>query len=84
MVKMLAILVFVAAVDTASLPYKYVGSTFSHIFHRPSCWFAKKIWVEHLELFHFRKEAVGAGYKACRWCLPPVVLQVRGKILYLK
>lgn len=53
------------------LPYKYVGHNESHKFHRPSCPFARVMSVKHLELFHFRKEAVQAGYMPCRYCLPP-------------
>ncbi len=55
----------------ADLPYKYVGNSFSHKFHRPSCPFARAMSPAHLCLFHFRKQAVEAAYLPCRYCLPP-------------
>lgn len=63
------------------LPYKYVGNNFSGKFHRPSCLFAKAMSARHACLFHFRKQAVGAGQVPCRWCLPPNWTTVRAKIL---
>jgi hypothetical protein len=67
-----------------ALPYKYVGSSFSHKFHRPSCIFAHRIWPEHLQLFHFRHQAVEDSYAPCRVCLPPVWTKVTGRILERK
>lgn len=64
-----------------SLPYKYVGNNFSHKFHRPSCPFAKAMDVEHVELFHFRKEAIDAGQSPCRYCLPPYWKTVESKLI---
>ncbi len=64
-----------------SLPYKYVGNNFSHKFHRPSCPFAKAMDVEHVELFHFRKEAIDAGQSPCRYCLPPYWKTVQSKLI---
>jgi hypothetical protein len=67
----------VAAIDSVraesldNLPYKYVGNSFSLKFHRPSCPFAKAMSVRHVQLFHFRREAIAAGEKPCRYCLPP-------------
>src|SRR5688572_9570674 len=57
--------------DARELPYKYVGHNVSLKFHRPSCPFARLMNVRHLELFHFRKEAIEAKYSPCRYCLPP-------------
>lgn len=56
--------------DRSALPYKYVGNLFSSKFHRPSCPFAKCMSAHNAVLFHFRKEAVDAGQKPCRYCLP--------------
>jgi hypothetical protein len=52
------------------LPYKYVGNSYSLKFHRPSCPFAKAMSVNHVQLFHFRREAIEAGEKPCNYCLP--------------
>jgi methylphosphotriester-DNA--protein-cysteine methyltransferase len=54
-----------------------VGNNFSLKFHRPSCLFARAMNAHHLELFHFRKQAVAAGMRPCRWCLPPAWKEVR-------
>jgi methylphosphotriester-DNA--protein-cysteine methyltransferase len=64
-----------------ALPYKYYANNASMIFHRPSCPFGKAISISHLELFHFRKEAIDSGYKPCRYCLPPTWTSVQAKIL---
>jgi hypothetical protein len=53
-----------------SRPYKYVGNSFSLKFHRPSCRFAKAMSVNHVQLFHFRRQAIEAGEKPCNYCLP--------------
>src|SRR6185437_100380 len=58
--------------ETLQLPYKYVGNNFSHKFHRPSCPFARKMWPQRMQLFHFRKQAIDSDYRPCRYCLPPV------------
>ena len=52
------------------LPYKYVGNSFSLKFHRPSCPFAKAMSLRHVQLHHFRKQAIQAGQKPCKYCLP--------------
>jgi Metal binding domain of Ada len=64
-----------------SIPYKYVGCSFSKKFHRPSCMFAKAISRNHLVLFHWRKEAIAAQYQPCRYCLPPVWLSTHCTLL---
>jgi hypothetical protein len=56
--------------DTSGLPYKYVGNSFSLKFHRPSCRYAKAMNVHHVQLFHYRREAIEAGEKPCNYCLP--------------
>jgi hypothetical protein len=61
-------------------PYKYVGNSFSHKFHRPSCPFAKQIWPARVQLFHFRKDAVAEGYSPCNYCLPAVWTSVHATI----
>jgi methylphosphotriester-DNA--protein-cysteine methyltransferase len=66
-----------------TLPYKYVGNSFTHIFHRPSCEFAHRIWHTRVELFHFRREAIEASYKPCNWCLPKTWTTLRGKVLQM-
>ena len=60
-----------AGEDERDLPYKYWGNSFSLKFHRPSCPFAQAMNPRHLELFHFRREAIEKGEKPCRYCLPP-------------
>jgi len=62
-------------------PYKYVGNNFSFKFHRPSCPFARAMSVRHVELFHFRRDAIAAGQKPCRYCLPPDWKTVRLEML---
>jgi hypothetical protein len=69
------------AVKPELLPYKYVGNSFSLKFHRPSCPFAKAMHYSRLTLFHFRKEAITAGMKPCRYCLPPSWGTLKGTIL---
>lgn len=59
------------AIDKSDLPYKYWGNSFSGKFHRPSCPFGKAMNTSHLELYHFRCEAVASGKTPCRYCLPP-------------
>jgi Metal binding domain of Ada len=61
-------------------PYKYIGNTFTHIFHRPSCPFAKKMWTGHMILFQFRKQAIEDQYSPCRYCLPPFWLAVHASL----
>jgi len=63
------------------LPYKYVGNSFSLKFHRPSCPFAKAMHYSRISLFHFRREAITAGMKPCRYCLPPAWGTLKGTIL---
>jgi hypothetical protein len=70
-----------ANADEQSLPYKYVGNNFTHVFHKPSCDFAKRIWTTRLELFHFRQDAVDAHYKPCNWCLPQRWWRCSGKLI---
>ncbi len=64
-----------------NLPYKYAANNFSHKFHRPACPYAKIMSICHLELFHFRKEAISAGYMPCHFCLPPIWTYVHGSIV---
>jgi hypothetical protein len=65
----------------ALTPYKYIGNNFSLKFHRPSCPFAKAMWEGHIELFHFRKDAIAAKYAPCRYCLPPQWTSVSATML---
>jgi hypothetical protein len=62
-------------------PYKYVGNSFSHKFHRPGCPFARQMWSQRQVFFHYRCQAIEDKYLPCRYCLPPVWLSVRAKIL---
>lgn len=61
--------------------YKYTGNLFSLKFHRPSCKFARVMWREHVVRFQYRKQAVDAGQKPCRYCLPPDWKSVDAKIV---
>ncbi|MDZ4832217.1 MAG: hypothetical protein SGJ27_00295 [Candidatus Melainabacteria bacterium] len=61
--------------------YKYVGNLFSLKFHRPSCKFARVMWRQHVIRFQYRKQAIDAGQKPCRYCLPPNWKSVEAKIL---
>jgi len=70
-----------AAQGKQLLPYKYVGNSFSFKFHRPSCQFARAMSLDHVVLFHFRRDAVGAGHRPCRWCLPPAWRTVEAHVL---
>jgi hypothetical protein len=67
--------------DLSQLPYKYLGNSFSGKFHRPSCKFAKVMSVNHVCLFHFRRQAIAAGQVPCRYCLPPNWKTVEAKLL---
>lgn len=62
-------------------PYKYIGNCFSNKFHRPWCPFEHLISARHARLFCLRRDAVLAGFDPCRYCLPPIVKQLRGTIL---
>lgn len=70
------------AVNSASLPVKYWGNSFSLKFHRPSCPFAKAMSAHHVMFFNFRKQAVDSGQVPCRYCLPPNWTTVRATILH--
>ena len=61
--------------------YKYVGNNVSLKFHRPSCPFARSMRLTRIELFHYRAQAIAAGMKPCRYCLPPYWLKVNGVLL---
>jgi methylphosphotriester-DNA--protein-cysteine methyltransferase len=52
------------------VPFKYVGNSFSCIFHRPSCPFGQCISEHHLRFFARRFNAIDAGYRPCEYCLP--------------
>lgn len=62
------------------LPYKYVGNMDTEKFHRPSCPYAKIMNRVRKRFFHFRHEATDLGQVPCRYCLPPIVRNVRGTI----
>ncbi len=61
--------------------YKYTGNSFSQKFHRPSCKFARAMWRGHVVRFQYRKQAIDAGQKPCRYCLPPDWKTVGAKIM---
>jgi hypothetical protein len=62
------------------LPYKYTGNTYSHKFHRPRCPYCKVMAAAKRMPFHFRCQAVAAGYAPCRYCLPAQWTTVRAAI----
>ena len=64
-----------------NLPYKYVGHVLTHKFHRPSCQFARVMCPDHVQLFHFRRQAIESGYIPCNYCLPPWWTIVHATIL---
>lgn len=61
--------------------FKYVGNKFSGKFHRPWCPFEQTMAAHNAVFFHWRREAVTAGFSPCRYCLPPFVKQVRCVLL---
>lgn len=61
--------------------YKYVGNAFSLKFHRPSCPFAKAMWRSNRVHFTYRRQALEAHQKPCRYCLPPSWKSVAAAIL---
>lgn len=71
----------VARLDEAQPIYKYTGNLFSKKFHRPSCPFARAMWRQNVIRFQHRKQAVDAGQKPCRYCLPPTWKSVGARIL---
>ncbi|MBI2811535.1 MAG: hypothetical protein HYX67_12020 [Candidatus Melainabacteria bacterium] len=66
--------------ESATLPIKYWGNSFSLKFHRPSCPFAKAMSAHHVMFFNFRRQAVDSGQVPCRYCLPPNWTTVRASI----
>ena len=46
------------------------GSRDSDKYHKPSCYWAKQISPDNLIIFRTRREAIEAGYKACKVCKP--------------
>jgi hypothetical protein len=66
--------------DGDDKPYKYTGNLYSHKFHRPSCPYCRVMAIYKRTRFHFRHQAVAAGYVPCRYCLPPVWTTVRAVI----
>lgn len=66
--------------ESAKLPIKYWGNSFSLKFHRPSCPFAKAMSAHHVMFFNFRRQAVESGQVPCRYCLPPDWTTVRATI----
>jgi len=61
--------------------YKYIGNKFSNKFHRPWCPFEKAMNAHNALFFHFRHNAIAAGFKPCQYCLPLVVKRVRCVLL---
>ena len=53
-----------------SLPFKYTGNKYSHKFHRPRCPFCRAMAPSKRLAFHFRCQAIAAGYAPCKYCLP--------------
>jgi methylphosphotriester-DNA--protein-cysteine methyltransferase len=69
MVSVFAVLFLVSLAWAAN--YKYVASSFSMKYHRPTCATAKKISKDNLIKFKTAKAAVDAGYFPCQVCKPP-------------
>ena len=61
--------------------FKYIGNGLSGKFHRPGCPFEQAMAAHNAVFFHFRREAIAAGFSPCRYCLPPFVKQVRCVLL---
>jgi hypothetical protein len=59
-----------AAVAAPGATY-LVGSDSMKKYHLPSCSSVRQITDEHRKVFATADEAVAAGYKACKTCLPP-------------
>lgn len=62
-------------------PFKYIGNRYSSKFHRPGCIFAKIMSPRKAVLLHYRRQAIEAGLKPCRWCLPATWTCVKAKLL---
>lgn len=62
-------------------PQKYVGNSYSLKFHKPSCPFARVMRKSRRVAFPYRKTAIDAGQRPCKYCLPPWWLKVEAKIL---
>jgi|AGTN01.1.fsa_nt_gi hypothetical protein len=62
-------------------PQKYVGNSFSLKFHKPSCPYARVMRKSRRVSFPYRKAAVDAGQRPCKYCLPPWWLKVEAKLL---
>lgn len=67
--------------NNAGRGQKYVGNSFSLKFHKLSCPFARVMRKSRRVSFSYRKAAVDAGQRPCKYCLPPWWLKVEAKIL---
>ena len=60
---------------------KYIGNSVSGKFHRPWCPFEQVMNAHKAVFFHFRRDAIQAGFVPCRYCLPPFVKRVKCVLL---
>jgi hypothetical protein len=61
---------FKPAAESTPAEYKYVASKNSGVFHKPDCFWAKRIKPENLVGYGSRDEAINAGKKPCKQCNP--------------
>jgi hypothetical protein len=58
-----------AAAMPAAMTLDYVGKSDSLIVHGTECDYAEQMAVEHRIWFSELYDALGQGYRECRWCL---------------
>jgi len=68
---LLMLLCLLGAMIAWAVEGKYVGSSKSHIYHYPDCYWALQIHPENLIHFQSVKEAQEKGYRPCKVCRPP-------------
>jgi methylphosphotriester-DNA--protein-cysteine methyltransferase len=71
LVSITVLVVFTFIFFSFAADFKYVGSAKSNKYHYPTCKWAQKIKPENLVTFRSTKEALAAGYVACKVCKPP-------------
>ena len=71
LISIILLVIFSVVCLSMAADYKYVGSAKSNKYHYPNCEWALKINPDNLVKFKSAKEALDAGYIACKVCRPP-------------
>ena len=65
------IIALILAVISVAYAAEFWGSAKSDKYHYPSCRWAEKIDAKNMVRFNSPEEAIKAGYKPCKVCVPP-------------